>query len=136
MAKTDVFQEASRKKVRFKSSLGNLSTEDLWSLPLVSKNRDANLNDIAKRLSKAMRELDEDNFVTEMTNDDKLSELKLKFKVVTSIITCKEEENENRKRLAEAKEKKSKILDIIKTKQDKDLEKLSIKELTKLAENL
>lgn len=136
MAKTDVFQEATRRKVRFTSALGNLSTEDLWSLPLVSKNRDANLNDIAKTLSRAMRELDEDNFVKELTNEDKLSETKLKFKIVTSIITYKEDEIENRKKLAEAKEKKSKILDIIKTKQNKDLEKLSIKELTRMAENL
>lgn len=136
MSKTDLFQEASRRKIRFTTALGNLSTEDLWSLPLVGKKQNGNLNDIAKGLSKMVRELDEDNFVSKIKNDDKQSETELKFKIVKSIITYKEDEIEERKRRVEAKEKKGKILDIIKAKQDKDLEKLSIKELTELAENL
>ncbi len=137
MAKTkDVFQEATRKRIRFTTALGTLSTEDLWSLPLVNKNKNANLNDVARALSKELRELEDENFVSKVSNDEKVNEVKLKFTIVTSIIEFKESEIENRRILAEAKEKKGKILEIIKTKQDKDLENLSIKELTKLAETL
>ena len=47
----DIFEQASRLKLRFPSPLGTLSTEDLWHLPLTSTTGKANLNDIGKALN-------------------------------------------------------------------------------------
>ena len=33
----DIFEQASRRKLRFETALGQLNTEDLWSLPLSAR---------------------------------------------------------------------------------------------------
>ena len=51
----NIFEMATRKKIRFNSPQGDLSTEDLWDLPLSSKvNGKANLDDIAKDLHRLL----------------------------------------------------------------------------------
>lgn len=57
-----IFQQASRSKLRFATQLGNLSTEDLWDLPLTSV-KGVSLKSIATDLQKQitaqpMKELD------------------------------------------------------------------------------
>ena len=43
----NLFKEALVQKLRFKTIRGNISTEELWDIPLTSKNG-FSLNDIAK----------------------------------------------------------------------------------------
>ena len=45
-----MFEKASRLKLRFSTSIGMLSAEDLWDLPLSSRNGTANLDDVARNL--------------------------------------------------------------------------------------
>jgi hypothetical protein len=53
----DIFEKASREKLRFSTSQGQFSVEDLWNLPLTSPSgRSVNLYDIANGLNKELKE--------------------------------------------------------------------------------
>ncbi len=127
----NIFETATRNKVRFRSSVGALSVEDLWVLPLTSKTK-VNLNSIAKALSKELRESSEDNFVGEKSPNTTTIELKLD--IVKHIICVKLEDIEKRKVNKSKKEQKNIILDIIAKKQNQELEGKSIAELMKMVE--
>ncbi len=78
----DIFLKATKTKLRFKSPVGYLTTEDLWSLPLTAPRgtRKANLDDIAKDVAREIKDDDVESFVTKSTaspkNDLRLSILK------------------------------------------------------------
>ena len=58
-----MFEKATRRKLRFTSAAGLLSTEDLWDLPLTSATGKANLDDIAKALNRRLKDAEEVSFV-------------------------------------------------------------------------
>ena len=119
----EIYKEALMRKLRFKSSVGNISTEDLFSLPLEE------LDSIAKNLHK-QKENTTISFVKKQTDKSKLIELM--FNVVLDVINTKLEEQEKAKKAAEEKARKQKILEIIESKEMEDLKKLPLDELKKL----
>ena len=58
---SDLFERATRQKLRFETTSGNISVEDVWSLPLSSGK--LNLNDLAKALNKEIKTFDEEDFI-------------------------------------------------------------------------
>ena len=58
----NLFLLASRKKFRFPSVKGDLVVEQLWEMPLTSKNG-FSVNDVAMAVKKELRTLEEDSFV-------------------------------------------------------------------------
>jgi hypothetical protein len=58
----NIFEYASRNKIRFASPRGELSVEQLWDIPLRSKD-DFNLNTIAQTANKAVKNATEESFV-------------------------------------------------------------------------
>ena len=129
-----IFQQASRLKLRFDSNKGLLSSEDLWDLPLTSTvNRD-NLDDIAKKLYKQLKDSNTESFVVKAVKTDEV--LQLKFDIVKTIIDIKVAEAEKATVAREAKEKKQRILALIAQKQDEQLAGTSLEELQKLADSL
>jgi len=68
-----LFETASKNKLRFSSIKGNLTTEDLWDLPLTSKSGRICLDNIAKQLYKELKDSTEESFVLPKTiiNKDK-----------------------------------------------------------------
>ena len=120
-----MFEKATREKIRFNSTRGALSVEDLWDLPLT--NGVINLDNIAKGLSKELRD-NEESFVNPKKKD---TITKLKFDVVRQIITVKLKEAEKKKKEAEDKIKYNKIVDVIAEKEVDELKEKSSKELQK-----
>ena len=51
-----MFEKASRAKIRFETSKGSLTVEDLWDLPLTSNTGKADLDDIARGLHSQLKE--------------------------------------------------------------------------------
>jgi hypothetical protein len=129
-----IFQQASRLKLRFETSKGSLSSEDLWDLPLTSTVGKVNLDDIAKALHKALKDSNTESFVVKAVKADEV--LQLKFDIVKTIIDIKVAENEKNTLAREAKEKKQRILSLIAQKQDEQLAGTSLEELQKLADSL
>jgi len=126
MSTVNIFEQVSRAKLRFDSKIGSLTAEDLWDLPLTSKNK-ANLNDIARVLSKQIRDLGEEDFVGHVTSEN--SELNLSFATVKYVISVRLDENKAITNAAADKTRKDKIRAIIERKKDSEQEALSIEDL-------
>jgi len=118
----DIFANASRLKLRFATTVGQISVEDLWDLPLTSETK-VNLNGIAKGLAKELRESNEDDFVGDKTAKTTTIEL------VRYIIDVRRAEAEAKKLATAKKAQNEKILAIIAKKQDESLEGKSVEEL-------
>lgn len=123
-----MFEKATRMKLRFTTSRGVLSVEDMWELPLTS------LDSIAIALNKKLKESQTESFIKTRTKDT--TELELKFNIVKHIIDVKLQEQEERVAAAERKAKRQKILDLMAKKQDAELESKSYEELAKELEAL
>jgi hypothetical protein len=126
MDQMDIFANASRLKLRFATTVGQISVEDLWDLPLTSESK-VNLNSIAKGLAKELRESSEDDFVGDKTV--KTTTIELKFDIVKHIIDVRRAEAEAKKLATAKKAQNEKILAIIAKKQDESLEGKSVEEL-------
>lgn len=126
---TNIFEYATRNKLRFTSSRGELTTEQLWDVPLRSKaGDDFNLNAIAKVASKALKDVTEESFVeTERTPAHARFEATLD--VVKLVIDAKLADEETAKKRAENKVKKEKLLAALEKRQDEKLDDLSIRDL-------
>lgn len=129
----DLFARVTRDKVRFVTVKGEVSVEDLWDLPLTSE-RGFDLDSIAKKIAKELKDSTEESFVKPSTKGSSLLELKLE--VLKYIIKVKMEENEVRKNLAEKKAKKEKLMEILAKKEDANLEALTPEEIRKQLEEL
>ena len=123
-----MFEKASRKKLRFVSDKGLLTAEDLWDLNLNQ------LNTIAKKLNKDLKNAAEEDFLEGAGKEDTL--LKLSFDIVLHVLNTKKEEAEKRKTAAEKKAEKEKLLDMLDKKKNQSLESLSEEELKKKIEEL
>ena len=117
-----MFEKASRLKLKFDTSKGQISVEDLWDLPLTGN---VSLDNIAISLDRQLKAREGVvSFVKPV--EAKVNELQLKFDVVKHIIDVKKADNAA---IADAREraaKKARILEIIAKKQDASLENASI----------
>jgi len=130
-----MFEIATRRKYRFETSKGNISTEDLWDMPLSYTHKNINkpiacLDDIAINLSKLLEDISQKSFVTKRNKNSKTIELKLD--IVKHIIKVKLEEIEQKENAAVIKTENDIIDSIIIKKQYKKLEDMSIEELQKI----
>jgi hypothetical protein len=127
-----MFEKASRMKLRFETTRGNLTTEDLWDLPLTSKSGFC-LDEVAKSLNRKIKDGEDESFVVEKSEED--NTLNLMFSIVKHIIKVRLDEIKARKNAIEAKEKKRQIMDLIEEKKKDSLKNLSIEELEKMINN-
>ena len=130
-----MYDKATRLKLRFDSPQGPISVEDLWDLPLTSTvNKRANLDELAIRLNRELKESDTVSFVN---NTSKANELtKLKFDIVLDVIKTKKAENEAELLKRTNAEKKQKILALIDEKRGEEMKGKSVEELLALAKDL
>ena len=125
---TNLFEQASRLKLRFQTSKGLLPTEDLWDLPLT------NLNDLAKSLSKQVKEAGEESFIeVKSSANEKLDTM---FEIVKHIIKVKLAEREAVKVIKENTAKKQQILELIHQKKNESLASMPVEELEKMLADL
>lgn len=127
-----MFETASRLKLVFNSPKGLLKVEDLWDLPLTSKNG-VNLNDIARGLNRELMNSDENvSFVDEVSSTSDNAILKLKFDIVKHIIDVKLSESRTAREASIRKAERTRILELIERKKGEALESRSIEELEAL----
>ena len=126
MAEINLFEQATRLKLRFKSNNGNVSTEDLWDLPL------SQLDDIAKGLRKELRET-EDSFIEEKKSN---AQLELRFEVVKHVITTKLAERDAKAQAKEKAARRQVLLEALEKKQNAALDGMSADDIKKELEAL
>lgn len=129
-----MFEKASRQAIRFNGGAkGQLSVEDLWSLPLQST-RSASLDSIARDLHRELKDAETESFVSPQSNADTITQLK--FDIVKHIINVRVQENDEKLRKKQAAAQKDRIDQIIADKKDKALLDMSIDDLEKMKNDL
>ena len=122
----EMFEQALRNKFRFSTVKGEVSTEDLWDMPLTSRNN-FDLDTVAISLAKQVAETSEMSFVKTTTTASKL--LKDKLEVVKYVITTKMAEAES-KESAKVKETEREFLkSVLQEKKVDAVKGLSVEEL-------
>lgn len=116
-----MFKQASKIKLRFATSKGNLSVEDLWdlSLPVLDKLAVSYDEELAKSPRKS--------FITNDTPSN--TELELKFNIVKEIITDKLKEKADRETAKNKAAEKARLTELLAKKQSEKLESLSEDEI-------
>lgn len=122
----NIFEEASKCKLRIDTDIGGLDTERLWDLNL------GQLNQIYEDLSSQKKDLKVDSLLKDKTPEDKL--LKLKLDIVEHIFKVKEKVIEKQESEMLKRERNKQIDEIIHRKENAELEDKSIEELKKLKE--
>lgn len=122
----ELFKEASKLKLRFQTSKGLLSAEQLWDLT------QTDLTTCIRNLKKILKKNDDDDlsFLDETSAVDKVDQLR--FDILKDVYLTKKKENEEARTARETKEHNQKILELIASKKDKALEGKSIEELEAL----
>lgn len=122
---SNLFEAATRMKIRFPSSRGLLSVEELWDIPLRSDNN-LNLDLIAQGVSKALKAIaDEGSFVDKHKKNPEQTKASLAMEVVQHIIDVKLDEETEKASRATRKEQKQKLMAILEQKQGEALLGLS-----------
>lgn len=90
---TNIFEQASRLKLRFATTRGELAVEDLWSLPLTSDTR-VNLDALARAVNRQIRErnADDESFVTPVRKAG--DTLDLQLEILKHVIAARLAENQ------------------------------------------
>lgn len=129
MQANNVFEYATRNKVRFASSRGDLSVEMIWDVPLRSRDG-LDLDAIAKGANKALKALTEESFVsTERTPAHEKAEIALE--IVKHVIGVKLADEAAAKKRADNRVERERLLQILAEKQAGKLSELSEKEIQK-----
>ncbi|RLB78970.1 MAG: hypothetical protein DRH06_00330 [Deltaproteobacteria bacterium] len=129
----NLFEKASKNKLRIATTKGFLSVEDLWDLPLTSQTT-SSLDSIARDLSKLVKEGEEESFVTETSKASE--DVVALFDIVKHIIAIRLEENKKIRDASRRKHQKQAILAIMADKQTDELKGKSLSELQDLVDAL
>ena len=131
----DMFEKASRSKLRFASTAGALTVEQLWDLPLTARSGNLDLDTVAKTASKALKDVTEESFVATRSNPQKAS-LELALELVKHVIAVKLEEAEATKTRVAKAARKAQLLEILEQKQTDSLLQMSREDILKELEAL
>lgn len=124
---SDIFELASRTRIRFNSPKGALTVEDLWSLPLQSETGKANLDDIGKAFRRELKASEEESLVTPSSDSNNAAQLGLD--IVKRIIKVKQDERDAAKLAGDRAEKKRLLLEAISAEEHKELTSGSLADL-------
>jgi len=122
-----IYKKALQKNLRFKTSKGVLSTEVLFDLSLKDLAATIKLVNEERKSNSVSSELD---FLSETASTDPDNDLR--FEILKDIYTSKKEAAELAKTNSENKRNNEKILSIIASKRDENLNSMSIEELSAL----
>lgn len=125
----NLFEYATRNKLRFESTKGVLTVEQLWDVPLTSTDG-CNLDAIAKGINRQVKDATEESFVSTKKTAATV-QLEMKLEVVKSIISTKITDAEVAKTRADRKKEKELLLAALAEKQAGELSELNVKELKK-----
>lgn len=120
----EMYKLASQMKVRFQSTKGDLSTEQLWELSL------DDLDKLTVALDADVNQSEKKSYLRRATKKSELA--KLKFDIALDVLNTRLEEANALTLAREEKERKDKIQAIIARKKEGQLEEMSVEELEAL----
>ena len=120
-----MYKQATRLKLRFPTTKGNLTVDDLWDLPLTQ------LDLVAKDLSRAVKDSAEESFITKPSKVH--TSLQVAFDVVKDVIATRLAEIEAKAQAEARAEEARRAKEVLAKRQDGKFEEMSDEELQKLA---
>lgn len=127
MTTENLFEMATRSKLRFPSTKGELSVEDLWDLS------DKDLDVVYKNLKDQEVKSSEESLLDDANVDPKLTAA---IGIVRYIFTTKRKEKLEEKERINKKQTQKKYIDALSKKQDEAIEKMSEAELRAMIDSL
>jgi len=127
----NIFEQATKQGLRFPSIVGELSTEQLWDLPLTSRSlteRPPSLDAIARAVHAELKDKEEVSFV-DIKPDPRKAELELQLEILKHIIQVKKDERDAAKRAVENAERRKMLTAALASKQEASLLAMSEEEL-------
>lgn len=120
----DNFKLASQQKLRFHTTKGTLTTEQLWDLSL------EDLDNLAVALEADLEKSQKKSFLVKSSEKNIIA--KLKFDIVLDVLNTRIEDSNKALAERERKEHNSKILKYLEAKRDQKMKDLTEEELEKL----
>jgi hypothetical protein len=128
----NIFEQATRLHLRFESSKGNQTVEDLWDLPLSSE-KGPSLDKVAQVIYANLNGVQSISFVGESTEANTLD--RLRMDIVLHIIDVKKAENAAARKAIDNRAEANRILEQMAKLQDKAMDNMSMEQLqARLAE--
>lgn len=131
----NIFEQASRSKLRFDTNRGILTVEQLWDMPLTSKNNSFDLDTLARGVSQGLKSLSEESFVEASSNPVKAEE-ELKLEILKHIIQVKLDARTNAVKALEKAAQKHTLQEILAQKKQQALYEMPVTELEKRLKEL
>jgi hypothetical protein len=125
----NIMFQAALQKLRFSTNRGQLRSEDLFDVPLQSRDG-FDLDTAAKAISRQLKEAAEESFVETSTNPAK-AKLELQLEVIKAVIAYKVEQHKAREAAASRKAERAKLVNLLGEKQDEALKTLTQEEIQK-----
>jgi hypothetical protein len=115
-----IFERATRQKLRFASSVGDLNVEQLWDLPLTAKADKPDLDKLARAVHAELKSIEDGSFV-DVKPDPRKGELELKLDILKRIIEAKKADKAAAEKRAENAEQKRRLLAALDSKKEAEL---------------
>lgn len=123
-----IFEKASKAKLRFSTSRGQLSTEDLWDLSLES------LDQIAVAIYKALETAGKKSFIGK--RDTTNTTLELQLEILKHIIEVKFAEKDAKAKRVERNAQLAQLKELAASKSNEALQGKSLEEINKMIAEL
>lgn len=125
----NIFERAARAKLRFQSSIGNLTTEQLFELPLTARgDRAADLDKVARLVFTELKSVEEVSFVVVKPNLRKI-ELELQLEIVKHVIATKVAAQEAAEKAVATAERRRRLLGVLASKEEAELSGMTREEI-------
>jgi hypothetical protein len=124
----NIFEKATREKLRFSSAKGQLNVEDLWGLSLAALDR------IAVGIHEKLESSGTKSFIGRPSV--KSREESLRFEIVKHIIDVKVQENEDSRKKVEVASQKEFLENLLKEKKMDELKGLTPEQIEEKIKNL
>jgi len=123
-----LFAQATRSKLRFTTVRGQVSVEDLWDMPLTSKDG-FNLNQVGKAVQGQLKDAGDDLVPVTMTPTAEDKRNTLRLDVIKAIIAVKVEETDRAKKAAARAAERERLVELLAKKQDEKMAGMSEAEI-------
>lgn len=127
---SDMYKFAAQNRLRFPSSRGALTVEDLYEMPLQSKSG-FDLDSVAKAINASLKSVSEESFVDDSASSPQKKLFEVSLEIVKDVIATKKAENQAVVARQNRAIERKKLLDAIAGKKDEALSKASLDELEK-----
>lgn len=126
MSEVNIFEQASRENIRFKTNKGAVPVEVLWQLPLTTMSGETSLDSLYKQLNKQVGTVEE-SLIVRTTEVDK--QLLLQLALVKHVTLVRLAEAKSRTQEKERAEMKQEYLQLLAEKEQAEKRELSKDEL-------